>query len=84
MPVTSYDVTTRPLSSTELHIASTIGSHICHFLGYVVSIQARSFNVMGFPSFFKNIQSSLLRFSIEVGHDEFVLQFTRQSAYNFI
>ena len=42
-----------------LVLASTIGSHICNFLGYVVSLQARSCNEMAFPSFFNNIQFSL-------------------------
>ena len=51
-----------PLSSSELHIilllvlSSTIGSHVCRFLGYVIFLQARSCHEMGFPSFFNNIQ----------------------------
>ena len=48
-----------PLSSSELHIvASTIGSHIYRFLGYVVSLQARFCNEMGFPSIFNDIHFS--------------------------
>ena len=39
-----------------LVLSSTMGSHICRFIGYVVSLQARSCNEMGFPSFFNNIR----------------------------
>ena len=63
-----------PLSSLELHIvasfSSTIGSHIFHLLGYVVSIQAGSCNEMGFPSFFNNIQ-----FSFFLASEPFVVTF---------
>ena len=43
-----------------LVLYSMIGSHICHSLGFVVSLQAHSCNEMGFPSFFNNIQFSLI------------------------
>ena len=41
-----------------LVLSSTIGSHIYRFLGYVVSLQARSCNEMGFPTIFNSKQFS--------------------------
>ena len=39
-------------------LSSMIGSHICRFKGCVASIQARSCNEMGFPSYFDNKHNS--------------------------
>ena len=41
-----------------LVLSVTIGSHIYRFKGYVVSLQARPCNEMGFPSVYNNIQFS--------------------------
>ena len=48
-----------------LFLSSTIGSHICRFLGYEVYLQACSCNEMGFPLFFNNTPCRLGR----VGRD---------------
>ena len=54
-----------PLFPSELHIVASFGQNVrlsfLSFLGYVVSLQARSCNEMGFPSFFNNIHFLYIR-----------------------
>ena len=59
-------------------MSSTIGSHICRFLGYVVSLQAHSCNEMG-----SHRLSILYNSQIHVSCDEMMRYFsTRSEIFN--